>query len=144
MKLTTVMSCVLAIASCLQAQSKTPQGLTSQPKQTDSALTAQTRKIFENIRANILQSAKQMPESNYSFRPAEGVRTFGELIAHIANVQSTLCGNINGHQARKAITPASKDNIMKNLESSSQECDTAFDELSAQNVPVPVDTPSDS
>ena len=141
MKVTTILSCVLAITSCLQARSKARQGLTSQPNQTDSALTAQTRKIFENITENILKSAKAMPDNNYGFSPAEGVWTFGELIAHIANVQSTLCSNINRHPARKAATPASKNSIMKNLESSSQECDTAFDELSAQNVSLPVDTP---
>jgi hypothetical protein len=141
MKLTSILSCALAAVSCLQAQSKTPQGLTSQPNQTDSALTGQTRKIFESTTENILKSAREMPENNFSFRPAEGVRTFGQFIAHIANVQSTLGSNINGHPARKAAAPASKDNIMKNLQSSSRECDTAFDELSAQNVSLPVDTP---
>ena len=73
-----------------------------------------------------------MPESSCGFRRVAGVRTFGDLIAHIANVQSTLCGNINGHRAHKATTPASKDNVTKDLRSSSQECETAFDELSAQ------------
>jgi uncharacterized damage-inducible protein DinB len=142
MKLTTTLFCALAAAGCLQAQSKTPQGLTPQPNQTDSALTAQTRKIFQTATDNILKSAREMPESSYGFRPVDGVRTFGELIAHIANVQSTLCGNINGHPAHKATTPASKDNVIKDLGSSSQECETAFDELSAQNVSIPVDTPA--
>lgn len=32
----------------------------------------------------IIKSAEQMPEKYYSFRPAKEVRTFGELIAHIA------------------------------------------------------------
>jgi uncharacterized damage-inducible protein DinB len=142
MKLTTTLSCALAIVSCLQAQSKAPQGLTPQPNQTDSALTAQTRQVFQNVTDNLLKSAKEMPEDKYGFRPADGVRSFGEMIAHIANVQSTLCGNINGHPARKAMTPASKDNVIKDLGSSSQECETAFDELSAQNVSIQVDTPA--
>jgi hypothetical protein len=54
-KLTTILSCTLAIAGCLQAQSKTPQGFTSQPNQTDGALTAQPEKIFQTATDNILK-----------------------------------------------------------------------------------------
>jgi|GEM_PF-3297430 len=48
---------------------------------------------------------------------------------------------MNGHSPRKATAPASKDHLIQDLGYSAQECDTAFDELSAQNTKVKVQTP---
>jgi uncharacterized damage-inducible protein DinB len=129
-------------SSSLWAQDKAPQGLIPQPNQTDSALTAETRHVFQSVSENILKAARQMPEASYGFKPTKGVRTFGELIAHIANVQATLCGNINGHQPAKAGAQGSKDNTIKDLEGSVGECEMAFAELSAQNAAKMVQTPA--
>jgi len=120
-----------------------PQGITPQPNQTDSKLTAETRRAFVSISDNIVKAARQMPEASYSFKPADGTRTFGELVAHIANVQSTLCGSMNGNKAVK--TPAkneSKDSIVKGLVASVGACESAFDELSAENANTIVETPA--
>ena len=114
------------------AQTK-PQGLTPQPNQTDSALTAQTRKVFVSISDNTLKAAREMPEGLYAFKPADGTRTFGQLVAHLANVQSTLCGSMNGEKTVK--TPAkneSKESIITGLSASIGACRRAFDELSAK------------
>jgi uncharacterized damage-inducible protein DinB len=142
MKLTTYAILILAAASCLRAQSSKPQGLTSQPNQTDSALTAETRRVFQTIEENTIKAAREMPEASYNFTPINGVRTFGELIVHIANVQSTLCSNINGNHAAKAAARVSKDSNLKDLENSVRECQTAFDELSAENASKMVQTPA--
>jgi uncharacterized damage-inducible protein DinB len=84
-----------------------------------------------------------MPESSYTFRPVKGVRTFGETIAHIANVQATLCGNINGNKLPKAGDQVqSKDGSIKELENSVRECQESFDELSAENSQKMVQTPA--
>jgi uncharacterized damage-inducible protein DinB len=129
-------------ASPLRAQGKSPQGLTPQPNQTDSALTAETRHVFQSVSENVLKAARQMPEASYSFKPTSGVRTFGQLIAHIANVQATLCGNINGHPPATAGGQASKDNEIKELQASVGECEMAFAELSAENATKMVQTPT--
>ena len=136
----TLMYLALAGTSLFAQQGK-PQGLTSQPNQTDSAMTAETRRVFQTISDNLSKAAHEMPENLYAFRPDKGVRSFGELIAHIAEVQSTLCSNMNGHAVREATTPASKDNLIQDPGYSSQECNAAFDELSAQNTSVKVQTP---
>jgi hypothetical protein len=83
MKLITYAILILAAASCLQAQTSKPQGLTSLPNQTDSALTAETRHVFQMIEENHDQSRPRDAEASYSFTPTKGVRTFGELIAHL-------------------------------------------------------------
>src|SRR5437660_11124134 len=52
---------------------------------------ADTRGLWSETRTYIVQSAKDVPESMYSFKPTPDVRTFGELIAHIAGSQSMFC-----------------------------------------------------
>jgi len=40
---------------------------------------------FRTVRKNTLIIAEEIPEDKYSFRPAEGTRTVGELLTHIAH-----------------------------------------------------------
>jgi uncharacterized damage-inducible protein DinB len=39
---------------------------------------------FRTVRNNTLKIAEEIPEDKYGFRPAEGTRTVGELLTHIA------------------------------------------------------------
>ncbi|MEO8049487.1 MAG: DinB family protein [Acidobacteriota bacterium] len=39
---------------------------------------------FRTVRKNTLTIAEEIPEDKYSFRPAEGTKTVGELLTHIA------------------------------------------------------------
>jgi len=99
--------------------------------------------VFVSISDNTLKAAREMPEGLYAFKPADGTRNFGQLVAHLANVQSTLCGSMNGEKTVK--TPAkneSKESIITGLSASIGACRRAFDELSAENINVMVETPS--
>ncbi len=40
---------------------------------------------FRTVRKNTLIIAEEIPEDKYNFRPAEGTRTVGELLTHIAH-----------------------------------------------------------
>ena len=137
--LTLNMALLLCIVTT-QAQNK-PQGLTSQPNQTDSALTAETRNVFVNVSENALKAAREMPDNLYDFRPADGVRTFRELVAHIADVQSTLCSNINGSKPKKTQQNESKEAMVKALAESVAECQVPFSELSSENASTLVQAP---
>jgi uncharacterized damage-inducible protein DinB len=44
---------------------------------------ADLARSFRTVRANTLQIANDVPDSKYSFRPVDGSRSFGELLAHI-------------------------------------------------------------
>jgi uncharacterized damage-inducible protein DinB len=39
---------------------------------------------FRTVRANTIQVAEEIPEDKYGYRPAEGVRTVAETLAHLA------------------------------------------------------------
>jgi len=123
MKTSAVAFLLLTTVCSLRAQNGKPQGLTSQANQTDSAMTAETRKVFQTVETDIVKTAREMPERSYTFTPVKGVRTSGELMAHIANVQGTLCGiSMETSRPRRAV----RRHLRKKPSSSSKtRCDPA-------------------
>jgi hypothetical protein len=132
---------ILFLSAAPLLSQKQGQGLTPEPNQTDSRATAEIRQIFHNTSANLLKATREMPENLYSFTPSEGTRTFGDMVAHITDVQSTLCGNLNRDAKRPAKLPATKQQLISDLESSIAQCEVSFAELSAQNEGTSVSTP---
>jgi uncharacterized damage-inducible protein DinB len=59
---------------------------------TDNPQVASSKAFFEQIKGNVLKSADKLPEEKFSFKPTEGVRTYGQLLAHIADAQFIFCG----------------------------------------------------
>lgn len=55
-----------------------------------------TRMIWDQMTGFIIKAADQMPEADYSFRPVASVRTFGQLIGHVAGAQNLICGSALG------------------------------------------------
>jgi uncharacterized damage-inducible protein DinB len=54
---------------------------------------------YRQATAYITAAAEQMPEADYGFRPAENVRSFGQLIGHVANAQFAICSAALGEQS---------------------------------------------
>lgn len=50
-----------------------------------------SRRHYAEAKDDVLRSAEKVPEELYSFRPTPKVRSFGEVIAHIADGQYELC-----------------------------------------------------
>lgn len=51
-----------------------------------------SKAMYDQVKGLILKSAEKMPEEKFSFRPVEDVRTYGQLLGHIADAQFLLCG----------------------------------------------------
>jgi uncharacterized damage-inducible protein DinB len=58
--------------------------------------------VYEDVRTDILEAAQRMPEAEYGFRPSPDVRSFGELVAHVADTQYFFCsaglGEVNPNE----------------------------------------------
>lgn len=67
------------------------------------------RQSWDMVTGYITRAAEQMPESQYRFRPTPKVRTFGELIGHVAGAQHMICASALGEPQQ------SEDNIEKNV-----------------------------
>jgi uncharacterized damage-inducible protein DinB len=54
-------------------------------------LLAGQKALFEGTKNNLIRSAEKMPEQDYSFKPTPEVRSFGELVGHLADYQYVFC-----------------------------------------------------
>lgn|SRR5665213_2890035 len=85
---------------------------------------------YTSIKNVLLKSADKMPEENYSFRTTPQVRTYGEMIAHIADVQTMLCGAVKGEMKRgNAAGKTSKADLTAALKASFDYCDPVYDSM---------------
>ena len=71
-----------------------------------------------------------MPEESYSFRATPQVRTYGEMIAHIADVQTAVCSMAKGEPKRgNAAGKTSKADLSAALKASFDYCDPVYDSI---------------
>jgi uncharacterized damage-inducible protein DinB len=118
-------------------------GQTPPAKQTESPATKEIREEFYAVTNNIRHAADKMPESAYSFKPAPAMRSFGEVLAHVADVQAKTCGSMLRDKKPVPVTPGTgKADLTKTLAASFDECYEAFSELSAENQNQTVPTPA--
>jgi len=47
----------------------------------------------------ILRAADKVPEADYSFRPTDEVRTFGQIVGHVADEQYLFCSAALGEES---------------------------------------------
>jgi uncharacterized damage-inducible protein DinB len=59
-------------------------------------LAAGARLHYGIIKGYVTRAAAKMPEENYAFRPTPEVRTFAQLIGHLADANYRLCSILNG------------------------------------------------
>lgn len=71
-------------------------------------LVASSKVFYTNAKQDILRSADKMPEDKYSFRPAASVRTYGQVLAHVADGQYEFCGGAAGNHDQKGIEQSAK------------------------------------
>lgn len=96
----------------------------------DEGSVAGVRGVYETVRGYITASADQMPEAKYSFRPTPEVRSFGEIIGHVANAGYLFCAPVRGEKAPgmpDAEKLTSKAELVKALAASFAYCDAAYD-----------------
>lgn len=60
---------------------------------------AASQNLYEVSKAWLIKSAEMMPDANYSFKPTPQVRSFGELIGHVANANYMFCSTVLGQQS---------------------------------------------
>ena len=86
-------------------------------------------KQFYTVRkGDLLKAADRMPTEDYDFRPTPDMRTFGQLIAHIADAQMSFCPGAKGQPRRlNAASKTAKADLEAALKASFDECDSVLD-----------------
>lgn len=99
------------------------------PPAADPAV-ASARQIWEGMTNFIIKSAEQMPEGDYSYRPVATVRTFGQLIGHVAGAQYVYCSAVLGDPPRSEgsieETVRTKAGLVAAIKASTEYCKTAY------------------
>ena len=54
--------------------------------------------VFDMLKGNLSKSAEKVPEDVYSFKPTPEVRSFGQLIGHVADSQFSMCAAAAGEK----------------------------------------------
>ena len=60
---------------------------------------SEARALWKGIIVNVTQSADEISESMYAYKPTPDVRSFGELFAHVAGSQKMYCAMALGEKA---------------------------------------------
>jgi uncharacterized damage-inducible protein DinB len=97
--------------------------------QPENPAVAGQRALYDQVKNWLLLSAQQMPEADFAFRPTPEVRTFGQLIGHVANAQYMFCSVALGEQSPSSANAeqlTSKAELIRALQASHAYCDRAF------------------
>lgn len=86
-KQTTIATLILACVASL-----TPQAQTANP------LTAGARRTYDIMKGYLTRAAEKMPEEHYAFKPTPDVRSFGQLVGHVADANFGFCSVAAGEK----------------------------------------------
>jgi uncharacterized damage-inducible protein DinB len=107
-----------------------------------SGMAAEVTQSYTAVKNNILKTADKMPDADYSFKPTPEVRSFAEVLDHVADSQMHTCAAIAGDQkTASAGGKATKADVAAALNDAFAECDKAYGSLSDANAAEPVKTP---
>jgi uncharacterized damage-inducible protein DinB len=95
--------------------------------------------LYENIKGYIIKSAELMPEANYAFKPTPEVRSFGQLVGHMANANYTICATARGEKSpatQDFEKTAEKAALVQAVKDAFAYCDAAFKLPDASFAPM--------
>ena len=92
---------------------------------------ASSNSFYTMVKQNILRSADKMPEDKYAFKPTDSVRTYGQLLAHVADGQYEFCGGALGKRDEKDVehTAKTKAEIVSALKTAFAYCDSVYAQM---------------
>ena len=131
--LSTALSLTLGAPIFLEAQGANP-------------VTGVVTDAWNGAKRNIRDSAIQMPEDGYAFKPVDTVRTFGQMLAHVTGANYVYCSAARGEKSPYGEdhfekTLKSKADIVKALEQSLAYCDQAYAAATDARLAEMIDQP---
>jgi uncharacterized damage-inducible protein DinB len=102
-----------------------PAGAQSAPVAISSPR-ASAHELWQIADSYIVSAAEQVPESRYGYKPAPDVRSFGEVILHVASAHYLLCGIVLGEKEKDLGKLTAKAELVRALEASIRYCENAY------------------
>ena len=85
---------------------------------------------YGRVKTILINSAEKLPEENYSFKPTESVRSYGQLVGHVADAQYLFCSIALAEKnpaPKIEQTKTSKAELIAALKEAEAYCDKAYD-----------------
>lgn len=113
--------------------------LLSLPAAGSAQAVAALNPLYQMIKGNIIKSAELMPEADYGFKPTPEIRSFGQLIGHLANANFMICAAARGEKSpgtQDFEKTTEKAALVKAVKDAFAYCDGAFTMPDASFAPV--------
>ena len=132
---------VLVAAGAVACQQAPPPPAPAPPPST--AIRDSLKSTFNGVKNNLLKSAEQVPEAKLGFQPTKEVRTFGQILGHVANENYVFCGAASGGKGPGGDfeKTTKKADLQKALADSFAFCDEAFAGLNDQTGAAAAEIP---
>ena len=117
---------VLALPMFLGAQQPPATAAPANP------ITASEKGLYMVIVSPVVRAAEKMPEENYAFKPTPEVRSFGQLVGHVADANYMFCAMAQGQPGPSTSiekTKTSKADLVAALKDAVASCGKAFDSM---------------
>lgn len=93
---------------------------------------ADGKAMLQIVKGNILKSPDKMPGENFTFRASADVRTYAQILAHIADSNFNICAMAKGEKRERSTvekTVTDREGIVKALQESFTYCEGAWDAM---------------
>jgi uncharacterized damage-inducible protein DinB len=133
------MRLVLALLLCLEGISASAIAQTTDGGFNEAlspSLAAVAKTMHATIRRNLAEAAESMPAEDYVFKPTPEVRSFGEIVGHLANGNFFFCSQAKGEappSSEDFEKVATKAALVKALLDSLAYCDTVYNATTDSN-----------
>lgn len=94
-----------------------------------SPFTTMVTTSWQGLKKNLTASAALVPEAEYSFKPTPEVRSFGQIVGHLANDHYLMCSAAKGEKNPSTVDhekATTKADLVKALADSVAYCDAVY------------------
>ena len=95
-RLSFLLATLSAVPVAVLAQAPATAPVQPTPSAPANPISASQSKMFTMLGGVVIAAAEKMPEENYSFKPTPEVRSFGQLVGHLADSQYFFCSSVAG------------------------------------------------
>ncbi len=102
----------------------------AKPAASANPITMSEKGVYDSVSGDVLAAAQKMPEENYSFKATPAVRSFGQIVGHVADTSFMLCSLAAGEtMPRKDFenTKTSKADLISALKESVAYCNKVYE-----------------
>jgi uncharacterized damage-inducible protein DinB len=118
---------MIAVCASVPAAAQTSDSGFGEMASTSIASVAKA--MHANIRRNLAEAAESMPAAEYAFKPTPQVRSFGEVVGHVATANFFFCSQAKGEPSPSTTNyekTTDKAALVKALNDSLAYCDAIY------------------